>query len=167
MRVSATLIALLAGCGPTLARAPELPGPPEPAPQPRDAPLARFMRETINIPFAFAFIESGHPGLHHGAERSVRMYLATNMLADAARELITWTDPPAKTPDARAVFFEYARNLERHASLMERAVAERDPDRVTYHLGVIRHTCNSCHRYFRPAYLISQDVVGPGLEEHP
>lgn len=109
------------------------------------APLARFMRERVNVPFSFAMLEA------QGANRPIRVRKAASVLEDAARHLATWADPPVTTPSAREVFFEYARSLERTAMRYGEAIAADDHAMAASTLDGIRRTCNGCHRFFRPA----------------
>ena len=141
----------LAACGPV---APE-PAQPERDLQ-RDTVLARFMRERVNVPFSFALVE------HVDGQHPRRVYRAAVVLREAAQSLIHWNDPPVASAEARQVFYAYAQNLEYHVSLLEVAAGEFDAQESSLSLLEIRDTCNSCHRFFRPASLISNDVALDG-----
>jgi hypothetical protein len=130
-----------------------------------DTQLARFMREAVNVPFSFAVME------RDGRRRPVRFRRAALVLQDAVRDLVHWEDPPARTVSARVVFYTYARELERQVGAFERAARSHDVAATSEHLERIRETCNSCHHFFRPASVISDDVVrdrfAADLEEGP
>ncbi|NVB79461.1 MAG: cytochrome c [Kofleriaceae bacterium] len=130
-----------------------------------DTQLARFMREAVNVPFSFAVME------RDGRRRAVRFRRAALVLQDAVRDLVHWEDPPAKTVSARVVFYTYARELERQVGALELAARSHDVAATSAHLEQIRETCNSCHHFFRPASVISEDVLrdrfAAELEEGP
>lgn len=118
-----------------------------------EAPLGRFMRESLNVPFAFVMLETSVSPSHRGR----RVHKAASILHDAARDLVDWSQPPAQTPEAREVFFTYAQQLEFHAASLENVAADRAVAVDT--LEEIRQTCNDCHHFFRPASKISPDVA--------
>ncbi len=101
--------------------------------------LARYMRETINVPFSFAMMESE-------SGRSARVTYAANVLHTAAKGLVDWKELTGQSDDARAQFVEYAKNLERHVDNLQTATAD-----ASYHLEAVRQACNACHRHFRLA----------------
>jgi hypothetical protein len=112
------------------------------------------MRVTMNVPFSFAMIEAA------GHKDSPRVARAAAVLEHAAKGLRMWKDPPGNTTAARAVFFEFARNLETDVARLQ-----NEPEDATQHLQAIRATCNGCHRFFRPtlggaAMDVGYDVVG-------
>jgi len=113
--------------------------------------LARFMREEVNVPFSFVMIEAATE------HRARRVHKAASVLRDAARDLVVWSDLPVMSDEGRDVFHAYARNLEVHVARLEDA-AERHED-ATESVEQIRQTCNSCHRFFRPASFLSPDVA--------
>ena len=115
--------------------------------------LARFMRETVNIPYAIALLAIQRPG------REARVHRAAIVLRDAVQDLVHWTDPPVGSKAARDVFFAYAHNLEHHVGRLELATRMQDAELTAYSLEGIRQTCNQCHRFFRPANKISADVA--------
>jgi len=115
--------------------------------------LARFMRETVNVPFSFAVLEYEGPQRHRRIER------AAVVLKDAVRDLVHWQAPPVVSAEARDVFFEYARQLERQVADFEVAARAHDLDATASRLEAVRQSCNSCHRLFRPASVVSVDVV--------
>jgi hypothetical protein len=118
---------------------------------PDDGPeLARFMRETVNVPFSYAMFELE---ASDGGETSPRVHRAALVLAHAATGLRSWKDPPVTSDEGRAVFFEYANNLSKHVASLE-----TDPASASYHLEAIRQTCNGCHHFFRRATPGSSDV---------
>lgn len=106
--------------------------------------LARFMREVVNVPFSFAVLE------HDGARRPVRYRGAALVLHGAVRDLARWQAPPTVSPEGRAVFYTYARHLERQVARLERATRDPDPVETGARLDAIRQTCDGCHRFFRP-----------------
>lgn len=116
--------------------------------------LARFMREVVNVPFSFAVLE------HDGARRAIRYRGAALVLHGAVRDLARWQAPPAVSPEGRAVFYTYARHLERQVARLELATRGHDPVETGARLDAIRQTCNGCHRFFRPPSAISVDVIG-------
>lgn len=117
------------------------------------APLARFMREQVSVPFSFAMLETAKSPHGH------RVYRAATVLHDAAHDLVQWSDPPAASEEGREVFYAYAHNLEHQVGRLEVAAADRDAELAADSLEGIRQTCNSCHHYFRPASRISPDVA--------
>lgn len=119
---------------------------------PVDAPLGRFMREAVNVPFAFVQLETVT-----AAHRGRRVHKAANMLHAAARDLVDWSSPPVDTAEGREVFVTYAQQLEYYAATLEDGANERDLAVDT--LDDIRQTCNDCHHFFRPAAKISPDVA--------
>jgi hypothetical protein len=138
-------ILMLAACSP-IATIPD-----HPVREHEHVPLARFMRETVNVPFSFALMEHDQPR---------RVHTAAIALQEAAQGLVHWTNPPTGDGvEARDVFYAYARDLEHHVGLLEIAARDRDTEDTTYHLRGIRQTCNSCHKFFRPANAISHDVA--------
>ncbi len=138
------LVALAASCAappaPIVAVAPRVPEP----------PLARFMREEVNVPFAFMMLETA------SAQRRRRVHKAAVILREAANDLVHWSDPPVVTGEGREVFYAYAENLEHHVARLEVAA---DHQETVATVEQIRQTCNQCHRFFRPASVISQDVA--------
>jgi hypothetical protein len=124
-----------------------------PAPQP---PLARFMREAVNVPFSFMMHETT------GARRGRRVHRAASVLREAARDLVRWSDPPPVSDEGRLVFYAFAANLEHHVATLEDATARHDEARSADSVEQIRQTCNHCHRFFRPASVISPDVAYDG-----
>jgi len=128
--------------------------PADPAlPERAEAPLGRFMRESVNVPFAFVMLETANA--HH---RGKRVHKAATFLHDAARDLVDWAEPPTQTAEAREVFFTYAQHLEYHAARLEDAAAQRETQLADDTLEEIRQTCNGCHHFFRPAAKFSPDV---------
>jgi transposase len=126
---------------------------PEQEPVRIDTQLARFMREAVNVPFSFAVME------RDGRRRPVRFRRAALVLQDAVRDLVHWEDPPVRSASARVVFYTYARELERQVGAFELAARSHDVAATSAHLEQIRETCNSCHHFFRPASVISEDVL--------
>jgi hypothetical protein len=116
-------------------------------------PLARFMREEVNVPFAFVMLETA------SAQRGRRVHKAASILREAAHDLVHWSDPPVASDEARDVFYAYAENLEFHVTHLEDAAAHHEHVRTLDTLEQIRQTCNHCHHYFRPASVISPDVA--------
>src|SRR5688500_16409657 len=114
--------------------------------------LARFMRERVNVPFAFAMMESE-------TNRPIRMHKAAGLMREAARHLVHWSTPPSASPQGREVFYAYAQSLERHIGRLEFASAARETDAIANSLERIRQTCNDCHHFFRPASQLSRDVM--------
>lgn len=117
------------------------------------------MRERVNVPFTFAFLEA------HNEGRPVRVEKAAVVLEEAARHLVDWQDPPVDSASGREVFFEYARHLEIGAERFVDAVRSHDLDMATSRLDGIRQTCNGCHRFFRPT--ATTDDVGFDLGNLP
>jgi cytochrome c556 len=117
------------------------------------APLSRFMREEVSVPFSFAMLATA------SAHRGRRVHQAASMLREAAHDLVHWSDPPAVSEQGQRVFYAYAENLEYHVSRLEHAAANREPEQAADSLEQIRQTCNSCHHFFRPASRISPDVA--------
>ena len=111
--------------------------------------LARFMREVVNVPFSIAVLE------HDGARRPVRYRGAALVLHGAVRDLARWQAPPAVSPEGRAVFYTYARHLERQVARLERETRDPDPVETGARLDAIRQTCDGCHRFFRPPSAIA------------
>lgn len=109
------------------------------------------MRERINVPFAFAMMETA-------SNRPRRMHKAAGMMRLAAQRLVHW-DPPAASAEGRDVFFAFARSLERHIGRFEAASAAQDTRAIAESLERIRQTCNDCHHFFRPASKTSPDVM--------
>jgi cytochrome c556 len=143
------MFATLASCVPVAATA-------VPEPVERDQlPLSRYMRETLGMAFSFAQTEHRH---------TRRVHSAAIALQDGANGLIHWSDPPVASAEAREVFYAYAGDLMRRVSMLEAATRAYDADDTAYHLRNIRETCNTCHRYFRPAAVISPDVLLSGLD---
>ncbi len=128
--------------------APIVASDPLPPRAPED-PLARFMREEVNVPFAFMMLETS-------ARRGPRVHKAAVILGEAARDLVHWSDPPV-TGEAREVFYAYAENLEYHVERLEQTFTLDTVEQI-------RQTCNHCHRFFRPASAISQDVAYDGFD---
>lgn len=113
--------------------------------------LSRFMREAVNVPFAFVLLETA------STPRGPRIHKAASILREAAHDLVHWADPPVMSNEGREVFYAYAENLEYHVTRLEDAAAH---DVLTLDaLEQIRQTCNHCHRFFRPASVISPDVA--------
>jgi hypothetical protein len=137
------LAAVLGGCAATAA--PAVHRDVEPAGDLEHPELARFMRELINVPFSFAMLE------RDGAQRPLRYHGAAVVLREAARDLVAWQQPPVDSAEARAVFYAYASHLERQVVQLELATARMDTVETGARLEDIRDTCNSCHRFFRPA----------------
>jgi hypothetical protein len=119
-----------------------------------DAPLGRFMRESVNVPFAFVMLETA-VAQHRGR----RVHKAATFLHDAARDLVGWAHPPTQTAEAREVFFTYAQHLEYQAARLEDAAAQRETQIANDTIEEIRQTCNDCHHFFRPAAKFSPDVA--------
>lgn len=117
------------------------------------APLARFMREEVNVPFAFVMFETAT------AQREKRVHRAAVALRDAAHDLAHWSDPPVVTDEGRAVFFAYAENLQVHVARLEDAAIRKEPEVAVESVEQIRQTCNHCHRFFRSTSSISSDVA--------
>lgn len=124
--------------------------PAHPAPERTSPRLARFMREMVGIPYAFAVLASDRPG------RESRIRHAAVALHEAVHDLVHWTDPPVESDAARGVFVAYATSLEQQ---VEELAATRDTTQAAQSLEGIRRTCNHCHRYFRPASRTSPDVA--------
>lgn len=120
---------------------------------PAQSELARFMRESVNVPFSFAVFEAEQQ------QRPRRVQHAAVVLQDAVANLVYWPEPPAVSEPARDVFYTYARQLERQVSWLEVAAREHDADQTAARLEDIRQTCNTCHHFFRPASVISKDVL--------
>jgi len=118
-----------------------------------DLPLARFMREEVNIPFSFVMLESAT------TQRDRRVHRAAMVLREAAQDLMHWSDPPVFSDEGREVFFAYAQNLEHHVTRLEDAAAHSEDQLAADSVEQIRQTCNHCHRFFRPASVISSDVA--------
>jgi hypothetical protein len=118
-----------------------------------DAPLGRFMREEVNVPFSFVMLETTT------ALSGRRVHKAATVLREAARDLSLWSDPPVASDEGREVFYAYAQNLEYHVERLQDAAEHREPARAADTVEQIRQTCNSCHRFFRPASVISPDVA--------
>lgn len=116
--------------------------------------LARFMREQVNVPFSFAMLETDTRG-----STTERVYAAARVLRDAAAHLAHWSHPPRVSVQGREVFFTYARYLESQVRELEHASRELDSSGAAASLAGIRRTCNSCHRFFRPAARLSHDVL--------
>lgn len=128
--------------------------PTEPAlPVHADAPLGRFMRESVNVPFAFVLLETATQ------HRGTRVHKAATFLHDAARDLADWARPPAQTAEAREVFYTYAQHLAYHAARLEDAAAQHETQLAAATVEDIRQTCNDCHHFFRPAAKFSPDVA--------
>ena len=113
--------------------------------------LARFMRESLNVPFSFAMMATA-------SQRPHRVVKAASLLGDAAHHLADWADPPRVSPQGREVFYAYAANLGHHVRRLEFATQHRDAEATADSLEQIRQTCNRCHNFFRPASRISPDV---------
>jgi hypothetical protein len=116
-------------------------------------PLARFMREEVSVPFSFVMLEQAT------TRRGRRVHRAATVLREAARDLAHWSDPPVFSDEGRDVFYAYAENLEYHVARLEEAAAHREPELAAHTVEEIRQTCNHCHRFFRPASVISPDVA--------
>lgn len=116
-------------------------------------PLARFMRESVNVPFSFVMLEPA------SARREHRVHRAAIVLREAARDLIHWDAPPGLSDAGREVFYAYAANLETQVARLEDAAAHHEQDMADASVEQIRQTCNSCHRFFRPASVLSPDVA--------
>ena len=114
-------------------------------------PLARFMREEVNVPFSFMLIETATE------QRVPRVHRAATVLREAAHDLVRWSDPPGASDEARAVFHAYAENLEFHVARLEDESANHEDSADS--VEQIRQTCNHCHRFFRPANFLSPDVA--------
>ena len=139
-------VALVGACAAPIAQL-EDSGPLSPA------PLARFMREAVNVPFAFVMLETAT------AQRERRVHRAAVALRSAAHDLIRWSDPPVMTEEGRGVFLAYAQNLEHNVARLEDAAARREVELAVETVEQIRQTCNHCHRFFRPTSIISSDVA--------
>jgi hypothetical protein len=113
-------------------------------------PLARFMREMVNVPYSIVLLANHQPA---------RLHRAANVLQDAVEDLAHWEAPPGRTAAANDVFFAYAQSLEHHVGLLQLASRTRDAEMTARSLESIRQTCNQCHRFFRPARKISADVA--------
>ena len=118
-----------------------------------DLPLGRFMREEVNVPFSFVMLEAVT------TQSDRRVHRAAIVLREAARDLLLWDDPPVESVEGRDVFYAYAQNLEFHVGALEDAAAQRETQRTADSVEQIRQTCNNCHRFFRPASVISPDVA--------
>jgi len=149
MMVNACVVAGMASCAAPPAQSPE---PRVPVVSPPDFPLARFMREQVNVPFSFVMLETAT------APRARRVHRAASVLRDAARDLMDWSDPPVGSDEARQVFFAYAEDLENHVARLE-DVSSQETDFDATTIEQIRHTCNDCHHFFRPASVLSPDVA--------
>jgi hypothetical protein len=130
---------LASACAPTTQTKPE-------APDVHPSHLAQFMRESVNVPFSFAVLERDR-----GNRSAIRIHRAAVVLNGAAQDLGVWRDPPARSEAAQIVFYEYARALQRGVAKFERAARDHDTQLAATNLDEVRHTCNSCHRFFRPA----------------
>lgn len=97
----------------------------------------------MNVPFSYAVLETA------SLNRSIRVHRAALVLTVAARSLNEWRNPPVESEDGRAVFYEYARDLARRATELERTARLHDTEQTVQHLVEIQETCNSCHRFFR------------------
>jgi hypothetical protein len=144
--VVATLFAALSSCAAPVAHVEES-GPLAPA------PLARFMREDLNVPFAFVMLETAT------AQRDRRVHRAAIALREAAHDLVHWVDPPVMSNEGRDVFVTYAQHLEHHVTRLEDAAVRSDASLAVDTVEQIRQTCNQCHRFFRPTSIISSDVA--------
>src|SRR5688572_1511280 len=142
------LAAAVAGCGST-----RITGTPAATAARPNTGLARFMRESVNVPFSVAVLE------RHG-DRRARWFLGSAwVLRDAARDLAEWPTPPTRSASARAVFYTYAAQLDRQVERFEDAARSGDLAATTRGLLAIRETCNACHKFFRPATAASADVA--------
>ncbi|HEY5939136.1 MAG TPA: hypothetical protein VIU61_31005, partial [Kofleriaceae bacterium] len=106
--------------------------------RPGDPQLSRFMREHVNVPFSYAVLETA------SANRPVRVHKAALVLTMAARSLGEWKNPPVHSEDGRAVFFEYARDLARRATLLEHTARTHDTAQTMQTLVEIQAVCASC-----------------------
>ena len=148
-RMVAPAIAVFAiGCAAPAMQVAESDHPTVPAP-----PLARFMREEVNVPFAFMMLEGAT------APRALRVHKAAVVLRSAARDLVRWSDPPDVSDEGRKVFYAYAETLEFHVARLEDAVAQHEVAIAADTVEEIRQTCNHCHRFFRPSSALSPDVA--------
>jgi hypothetical protein len=147
--IAVGVAAAVAGCGAT-----RVAGTTADAPVDRpNTGLARFMRESVNVPFSVAVLE-------HDGHRRARWFLGSAwVLGDAARDLAAWPNPPTRSAAARAVFYTYAAALDRQVERFEDAARSGDLAATTRGLLAIRDTCNTCHRFFRPATAASADVA--------
>ncbi len=125
---------------------------PSEGPESATPQLARFMRERVNVPFAFAMMESE-------TNRPLRMRKAAGLMREAARRLVHWSTPPTVSPQGQQVFHAYAQSLERHIGRLELASTTRETGGIANSLERIRQTCNDCHHFFRPASQLSRDVM--------
>ncbi|MEO8700532.1 MAG: hypothetical protein ABI867_10835 [Kofleriaceae bacterium] len=150
--MSSAVATLVISCAASNSQLADTEAPPSvPAP-----PLARFMREEVNVPFSFMMHEAA------GAQRERRVHRAASVLREAARDLTRWSDPPPVSDEGRLVFFAYAENLEHLVAELEDAAAHHDDEMSADSVERIRQTCNQCHRFFRPASVISPDVAYDG-----
>jgi hypothetical protein len=101
------------------------------------------MREHVNVPFSYAVLESA------STNRTIRVHRAALVLTLAARSLNEWKNPPVDSEGGRAVFYEYARDLARRATELERTARSHDTAQTAQNLVGIQETCNGCHRFFR------------------
>jgi hypothetical protein len=151
MMVSPAVAVLAISCAAPAAQIVET-EPPTVAPLQSDLPLARFMREEVNVPFSFMMLETG-------TTRGRRVHKAAIVLREAARDLVQWSDPPVMSDEGREVFYAYAQNLEFHVARLEDAAAHQQEEDSADSVEQIRQTCNHCHRFFRPTSFLSPDVA--------
>lgn len=151
--VSASFAIIAVSCA---APAAQIPTSEPQAPAVSPLPLARFMREEVNVPFSFVMLETA------SAQRGLRVHRAAIILREAAHDLVQWSDPPVMSAEGREVFYAYAENLEQHVVRLEDAAAHHEEGLTLDTLEQIRQTCNHCHRFFRPSSVISPDVAYDG-----
>lgn len=156
MMGSASIALLVISCAAPVAQIAEAEAPASPL---STFPLARFMREEVNVPFSFVMIEAATE--HRGR----RVHKAASVLREAARDLVEWSDPPVASDEGRDVFYAYAKNLELHVARLEDAAEH--PEDSAASVEQIRQTCNHCHRFFRPASFLSPDVAYDWYELEP
>lgn len=152
MMVSSAIAVIAISCAAPATQIAETDRPAASTP-PSSLPLARFMREEVNVPFSFMMLESPI------AVRGRRVHKAATVLREAARDLVEWSDPPVESDEAREVFFAYAQNLEYHVARLEDAAARHEDEQSASSVEEIRQTCNHCHRFFRPSSYLSPDVA--------
>jgi hypothetical protein len=151
LMLSATFAALAISCAVPASQLAE----PEAPTRSVSLPLARFMREAVNVPFSFVMLETGN-------QRGLRVHTAATILREAARDLTQWSDPPVESDEGRQVFYAYAENLEQLVARLEDSAAQHEDATSADSVEQIRQTCNQCHRFFRPASVISPDVAYDG-----
>ena len=125
------------------------------------AALAALMKNQINPAFSkltFLVFHAEELQEDPNAVRAELQRFAT-MLRGSILELRDWKELPTQSREGRDVFFAYAQNLEFHVARLEDAAAHHQEEESADTVEEIRQTCNHCHRFFRPASLISPDVA--------